>query len=259
MKLFCAKGSALPIKAAAVEYGRLFGRQPIVTVCGLACVQGDCKPREEPHGFVPEVGAGDFDMAVAGAESDMDDLDGAGLVAPGTRRSLGVREAAILVPAGRAPAVQGLEDLFRPGVRIAISTIDCLRGVWEDVCGRAGCIEPVAANITLRVQGCMAIVDAVARGKVDAAFGWASFIHFHPNVRAVRFVPEHRVYRSTCATVVRGAREPEEASAFIEFLRSSEGRALFERYGWVAGNGGGTARAGGTAAPGAAPEPGGPA
>lgn len=233
MKLFCAKGSAPPVAAAARLYGLLSGRQVEVDVCGQACVRGECAKEAGIHGFVPEVAARDYDLAIAGAEADMDDLEMAGKVAAGSRRSLGLRMATILVPAGNPAGITGLEDLARPGVRIGISTIDCLRGVWEDICGRAGCIPQVRQNISVRVTGCMALISAIAQRRVDAAIGWSSFAHSHPRIEALELPNDLRIFRATAAAVLEEARDPEGATRFLDYLCSEPGRLIFVHHGWI--------------------------
>ncbi len=230
MRLFCARGSAAPVWTAARAYREHTSRQVEVAVCGKQCLEG-CEPGQS-HGFVHEVSAGSFDMAIAGSETDMDELDQLGRLVQGSRRSLGMREAALLVPQGNPASVRGLEDLARPGLRVGISTLDCLRGVWEDVCGRHGSIDAVRDNIVDRVQGCMAIIDAVASGRVDAAFGWTSFGHDDPRLEVVRLPPTLRVYRSTAAALlVDGPAHSGHAAEFLEYL-CSDGRAHFLERGW---------------------------
>ena len=214
MRVFCAKGSAPPVIAAARAYRGRSRREVEVAVCGQSCARGQCAPGSTAHGFVPEVAAASFDVAIGGSEADVDDLEQAGMVREGSRRSLGLREAAILVPAGNPAGVRGLLDLARPGLRIGISTIDCLRGVWEDVCGRAGCIHQVSPNISARVTGCMAIIRAVTVGEVDAAFGWSSFAYGNPRVACVRLPPAYRIYRATAAAVLQDAVDPAGAASF---------------------------------------------
>ncbi|MBI2894685.1 MAG: substrate-binding domain-containing protein [Deltaproteobacteria bacterium] len=230
IRIFSARGSAPPVRAAA----RLFGsenRTAIeVAVCSNACVEGACGPG---HGFVQEVTGRRYDAAVAGSESDMDDLDSAGLVEPGTRRGLALREAAILVPRGMEDRIRSLEDLALPGTRIAVSTIDCLRGMWEDVCGRADLIDEVGQNVTLRVAGCMALCDAIVRGRVDAAFGWSSFACLHSRIVAVELPAELRVRRRTVGAVLRGAQDAVAAIGLVDFMASDRGRAVFLDHGWV--------------------------
>lgn len=235
MKLFCARGSAPPLRAAARRYQERFGVLVEVATCGQACVRGACGPGSRGHSFVDEVGAGSFDLAVAGSAADMDDLDYLGRLAPGTRRSLGLREAVILVPESRAARIGGLEDLRQPGVRIAISSIDCLRGVWEDVCGRADCIEEVGRNIAVRVGGCMALLQALGQERVDAAFGWSSFVHLSRSLVARRLPTDFRVYRATVGAVLEGAQAPEVAMSFLAFLTSPDANELFTSQGWIRG------------------------
>lgn len=229
-RLFSARGSAPPVRAAARLFGSESRASVEVAVCSMACVEGACGPG---HGFVEEVTAGRFDAAVAGSESDMDDLDSAGMVEPGTRRGLLLREAAILVPRGTEGRIRSLEDLTRPGVRVAVSTIDCLRGIWEDVCGRADLIDEVGRNVTTRVKGCMALCDAIVRGRVDAAFGWSSFAHLHSRIVAIELPEEFRVRRRTVAAVLRGAQEASTALGLVDFLASKRGQAVFLEHGWV--------------------------
>lgn len=233
MRVFSARGCAPPVREAA----RIFAtarRVPVdVLVCGQSCASGSCGPATAHRGFFDEVAAGRFDVAVAGAESDMDELHMAGLLHDGSRASLGLREAAILVPRSRAGVIGELRDLARPGVRIAISVIDCLRGVWEDVCGRAGCIEEVRRNIAVRATGCMGLVRAVVEARVDAAIGWSSFATFHSNIAAVPLPPEARVRRSVAAAVMRDAADPAGGRALVEFLASAAAAPIYARHGFV--------------------------
>lgn len=233
MKVFSARGSAPPVFAAVKAYRERTGISVDVTVCGNSCVTGDCAPKDADHGFAVEVLEGGFDLAIAGAESDMDDLESTGAVVAGSRRSIGLRQAAILVPAGNPAGIRGLADLAKPGVRVGVSTIDCLRAVWEDVCGRADCIPEVGANIAVRVTGCMAIIESVIHKKVDAAFGWSSFATMSRGIEAILLPPEHRIVRSTCIAILGRSECPDEARAFVDFLTSEDGYRVFVDHGWV--------------------------
>jgi len=218
------------VLAAAERYGAQTGKAVEVALCGAQCAAGDA----HAHGFYREVTDGEFDLAVGGSETDMDELDQAGWLAEGSRRSLGLREAAILTPAGNPANVRRLDDLARPGVRVGVSTVDCLRGVWEDVCGRAGCIPQVRQNVQVRVPGCMAIIRALSRGEVDAAFGWTAFVHFDPQLQIVPLPPDARVLRSTAAAILRRCDDRASAARFLDYLCSAEGQQHFTSRGWLA-------------------------
>ncbi|MBI2893063.1 MAG: substrate-binding domain-containing protein [Deltaproteobacteria bacterium] len=232
MKIFSARGSAPPVVVAARAYRNRTGVPVDVAVCSRGCERGQCGPAFG-GGFVAEVGAGKYDAAVAGAEADWDDLESSGLARGGPRWSLGMRESVLLVPSDNPAGIRSIDDLTRPGVKVAVSTVDCLRGVWEDVCGRAGCVPEVRANISLRVAGCMAIVRAIVEGTVDAAFGWSTFTGFHRRIAAVRLPESSRIYRSTCAGLVKGTADEEEAERFLDFLVWGLGREIFAEHGWL--------------------------
>ena len=130
--------------------------------------------------------------------------------------------------------VGGLEDLARPGLRLGVSVIDCLKGLWEDACGRAGLVEPVRRNISYRANGCIAIVEAVAAGEVDVAFGWTAFRHLAPGRIEVMELPEEvQVKRGTGVALLEFSRRPEEAERFMDFLVTPEVRAFYREYGWT--------------------------
>ena len=122
MKLFSTKGSSPPVIEAAQLFSAHHGIDVVIEACSQGCAGDDHKAHENHHGFTSEVTAGEYDLAIAGSEADMDDLEMTGIVVEGSRHSLGLRETAILIPAENPGRVRTFEDLFRPGMRVAIST-----------------------------------------------------------------------------------------------------------------------------------------
>lgn len=124
--------------------------------------------------------------------------------------------------------------MARPGVRIAVSVIDCLKGLWEDICGRLGLVEPIRDNICYYANGCIAIVEAVATGEVDAAFGWTAFRHLEPDrIEVIEMPQEQQVMRGTCVGMLSFTRAVGPAEQFMNFLTSTESRRFYREYGWV--------------------------
>lgn len=194
---------------------------------------------EEAHGpggddFLQEIAdAGVHDMAVGGAEYLLDDGEVRGIVIPGQRRSIARRQSALLVPTGNPQNIQSLEDLTRPGVRVAVSVLDCLRGLYEDICSRAGLLEPVRKNISFYANGCIAIVEAVAQGKVDAAIGWSAFKHLEPGRIEILPLPrEQSVSRGTGIAMLKFVRDEQAAVQFMDFLVTPRARAFYLELGW---------------------------
>jgi len=129
--------------------------------------------------------------------------------------------------------VHSVEDLARPGVRVAVSVLDCLKGLWEDITGRLGLLEKVRRNICYYANGCVAIVEAVATRQVDAAFGWTAFKHLEPQrIEVVELPRQQQVLRGTGVGMLCFAKEPDKAVRFMDFLASAESRKFYKEYGW---------------------------
>ena len=178
--------------------------------------------------------AGIHDLAIGGAEYLLDDGEVRGIVQRRKRRTIGYRTSALLVPAGNPKGIRSVQDAAKPGVRIAVSVIDCLKGLWEDICGRLGLVEPIRNNITYYANGCIAIVEAVAAGQVDAAFGWTAFRHLEPErIEVIEMPPDQQVMRGTGVGMLSFSKQPDQAERFMNFLATPESRRFYQEYGWV--------------------------
>jgi molybdate transport system substrate-binding protein len=238
VRIFSARACAAPLEKAAKLFEQKTGIAVEISVCSRHCA---CPVAEEATGetggddFLLEIAdAGIHDLAIGGAEYLLDDGEVRGIVQKRKRRTIGYRTSAILVPAGNPENIRSVQDMARPGVRIAVSVIDCLKGLWEDICGRLGLIEPIRNNISYYANGCVAIVEAVATGQVDAAFGWTTFRHLEPSRIEVIEMPKHQqVMRGTCVGLLSFARQSDPAEQFMDFLASPESRRCYREYGWV--------------------------
>jgi len=241
VRIFSAKACAAPLEKAAKLFEKQTGISVEISVCSRHCA----KPiAEEATG---ETGGDDFlleiadarihDLAIAGAEYLLDDGQVRGIVQRHQRRTIAYRTSAIIAPAGNPKNIRCVEDMAKPGVRVAISVIDCLKGLWEDICGRLGLLDKVRGNICYYANGCIAIVEAVATGQVDAAFGWTAFKHLAPGrIEIIEMPKEQQVLRGTCVGLLAWSRELEASRQFMDFLASCQSQKFYEEYGWVMQN-----------------------
>ena len=243
IRVFTARACAAPLQDASRIFEERTGIRVLISQCDRHCAEPKAERATAANAsddFLVEIAdAGVHDLAIAGAEYLLDDGEVRGICVAGQRRTIALRRAAILLPAGNPKGVRELVDLARPGVRVAVSVIDCLKGAWEDICARAGLLEEVRRNITFHANGCVSLVETVAEGRVDAAFGWTTFEHLAPGrIEVVPLPPEQSISRGTGVSMLSFAREPEAARRFIDFLVTPEARACYERYGWTAPSGG---------------------
>jgi len=237
IKIFSARACAAPLEEAARLFQQATGTPVEISVCNRHCaapVAEEAAAQQGNHDFLVEIAEdGIYDLAISGAEYLLDDGEVRGIVCRGERRLIAYRHSAIAVPAGNPSQIKGYADLARLGVRVAISVLDCLKGQWEDVAGRLGLCEAIRPNITFKANGCVAIVEAVAQGKVDAAFGWSAFAHLAPGRLEIVDPPvEHRVLRGTGVALLSTSKNPELARKLMDFLVTPGARACYAKYGW---------------------------
>ena len=237
MRIFSARACAAPLEKAAKLFEEKTGVRVEISVCSRHCAQPVAEEATGETGgddFLLEIAdAGIHDLAIAGAEYLLDDGEVRGIVQRHQRRTIAYRTSAIIVPAGNPRNIRCVEDMAKPGVRVGVSVIDCLKGLWEDVSGRLGLLDKIRENICYYANGCIAIVEAVATGEVDAAFGWTAFQHLEPERIEIIEMPEaQQVSRGTGVGMLSFAKQTEAARQFMDFLASPESRQFYKEYGW---------------------------
>ena len=153
----------------------------------------------------------------------------------------------IMVPAGNPAHIAGLADLGRPGVRLAMPN-----PAWEGVARqirmaleRAG--GPALAHTVYvsKVADGQTILTHIhhrqtplflMQGIADAGVTWKSEAIFqqqigHP-LSHVDIAPADNVTAIYAAAMVRGARHPRAARAWLAFLHSGTAERIFARYGF---------------------------
>ena len=241
VRVFSARACAAPLEKAAELFERQSGIHVEIDVCSRHCAAPVAEEATGETGgddFLLEIAdAGIHDLAIGGAEYLLDDGEIRGIVQKRQRRTIAYRTSAIIVPAGNPGNIRSVEDMARPGVRVAISVIDCLKGLWEDISGRLGLLDKIRGNISYYANGCIAIVEAVATNQADAAFGWTAFQHLEPErIEVIEMPKEQQVLRGTGVGLLSFAKQADAAKQFMDFLVSSQARAFYKAYGWVIPN-----------------------
>ncbi|UCG49548.1 MAG: substrate-binding domain-containing protein [Phycisphaerales bacterium] len=237
VRIFSAKACAAPLEEAAKAFEEQTGIKVAISVCGRHCAEGVAEEATGQTGgddFLLEIAdAGIHDLAIAGAEYLLDDGEVRGIVQKRRRRTIAYRTSSIIVPRGNPKNITCVEDMAGPGVRVGISVIDCLKGLWEDISGRLGLLEKIRRNICYYANGCIAIVEAVATGQIDAAFGWTAFRDLEPErIEIVEMPREQQVLRGTCVGLLSFAKEPENAERLMDYLATAEAREFYKAHGW---------------------------
>lgn len=177
------------------------------------------------------------DLYFPGSSDFMELAKKQGMVVPETERRLAYLVPAINVPKGNPKGIRALSDLTRPGLRIAIANPEtvCVGTYAVELLERQLTQGEVAAfrrNLINYTDSCEKTATAVALGTVDAVLGWSVFQHWDPRRIETIPLPPHQIVRFGYLpiAVATCAQDRRAAQAFIDFLASPEGRAIFARH-----------------------------
>ncbi|MGZ3525463.1 MAG: molybdate ABC transporter substrate-binding protein [Thermodesulfobacteriota bacterium] len=177
------------------------------------------------------------DIYFPGSSDFMEIAKREGLVYPETQKILAYLVPAINVEKGNPKKIYGLKDLTRDGVRLAIANP-------EMVCVGTYAVEIIEKNFTLAqkqklrknlvnyTESCEKTANAISLKAADAVLGWEVFqswdsqrietIYLKPEeIPRIGFIP---------IAISKFTRDKTLAQRFIDFLLSSEGKAIFQKY-----------------------------
>ena len=182
----------------------------------------------------------DADIIYSGAENMMTDFVTAmaGRIVEDTIEPLYLRSSNILVRPGNPGKIRGFRDLLKPGHRIIVVQGAGQAGLWEDMAGRTGdilMVRSLRSNI-VKFAGTSADAKAAwtADPTIDAWIIWGIWQKANPTIaQAVTVEPEYRIYRDSGTGLTKLGQSKPEARAFLAFLRSPQGSAIFKRWGWI--------------------------
>jgi molybdate transport system substrate-binding protein len=175
------------------------------------------------------------DLFCSADEAQMDAVERAGRIAPGTRVVLALNRLVVVVPADRARRLGAIADLLDPAVRrIAVGDPAAVPvGVYtRQYLERVGLWTRLQPRLvpTVNVRAALAAVEA---GNADAAFVYATDAPLAPRVTVAFEVAGDQapaiVYPAAVAT---GGRNEDGGRRLLSFLEREGGRAIFTRFGF---------------------------
>jgi molybdate transport system substrate-binding protein len=173
------------------------------------------------------------DVFVAAAPVHMDLLADAGRIDTGTRIELLRNRMALLVSV--KSGIKSLDELASPDVWVALASEGVPAGDYaRELLGAAGLWEAVSSSI-LSFPHEPAVFQAIQRQLVPAAFVYTSSLHGLDDelLREIGIAADLQPAINYPAAVLKKSRQPRQARRFLDFLRSSDGQAIFERHGFI--------------------------
>ena len=176
------------------------------------------------------------DLFLSADEAQMDGLERAGLVVPGTRRSVLSNTLVAVVPKDSALRIASARDLAGKGVeRLALAEPTSVPvGVYsKKFFERVGIWDALAPKV-VPTENARATLAAVESGNVDAGIVYRTDAAISKHVRIAFEIPAAMGPAiSYPFALVKGAPRETEARRFLAYLGSPAARAVFVRYGFL--------------------------
>lgn len=185
------------------------------------------------------------DVYLAGLKAVRKQIDAGLLQAPAVPYA--TNTLTIMVAAGNPKHIEGLSDLGRPNLRLAMPNpkFEGIARQIEASLDKAGG-KPLESEVyeTKVEQGTTELTHIhhrqtplwIMQGRVDAGVTWQSEAVFQEQAGHAISQVDIPVQQNTTAiyagAVVKGARHARAAQRWLDFIRSKQGLAIFERYGF---------------------------
>jgi molybdate transport system substrate-binding protein len=222
---------AISMKDATEELGRRFMQnRPGVVLRYNFGASGDLQKQIEAGAPI--------DLFVSAGQRQMDELEKKGLIVSATRRVFARNVLTVIKPADSKVDIARASDLLAPRVmRIVVGNPRTVPvGQYAEESLRAqGLWEKLQPKIVFS-ENVRQALDYVARGEVDAGFVYTTDAAIRGRDVKEAFRPPEDTYRPVTypVAVVKDARQPALAGAFIDLLMSQDGRRVLGRFGFLA-------------------------
>jgi molybdate transport system substrate-binding protein len=179
------------------------------------------------------------DVIFSADELRVDQLEKAGLLLPGTRKTILANTLVLVVAADSGASVASLADLTKAEIRhVAIgepATVPV--GTYaKDYLQKLGLWQPLAAKL-VPLDTVRAVLAAVEAGNADAGFVYQTDALISKKVKVAVAVLRAEGPKITYpVAVLRDAKSPESGRALVTFLAGPEAQKVFAKFGFLPPN-----------------------
>ncbi|MGP8320151.1 MAG: molybdate ABC transporter substrate-binding protein [Methanosarcinaceae archaeon] len=142
----------------------------------------------------------------------------------------------IAVPKGNPANITCLADLGKPGLRLAMGDPEaCAIGkLGNSILEKNGIKDSVEKNTIALGATVNALIIYISTGEVDAVITWRESVLFFPDKTDIVEIPgDENIIKTIPIGVLEFSKNDEYARIFVDFVTSDEGKAIYEKYGFV--------------------------
>jgi molybdate transport system substrate-binding protein len=172
------------------------------------------------------------DVYMPGATAYFDSARGMGLV--GNESLVVYHIPVIAVPKGNPAGITCLEDMAKPGVRVALgdNPATAIGQLTDKLLAKNKLLDDVEKNVVTRSGTVNELLVYLSMGQADVGIIWEDL--YVPEKMDLIYIPnKENLVKIAPIGVLTSSEHTTEAEQFIAFVASEEGRAIFTRHGFV--------------------------
>jgi molybdate transport system substrate-binding protein len=138
----------------------------------------------------------------------------------------------IMVPKGNPKNVRTVQDMARPGVRVALGHPEALAvgPLTKRILQRAGVWDTIHKNVVMEAGCIPELTNAVVMKGADAGIMWdASALQVKEHIDIVPIAPELNEVAEVLLATLKFSEDLTEARRFMDYVASDEAKAIFEK------------------------------
>ncbi|MCD6600108.1 MAG: molybdate ABC transporter substrate-binding protein [Dehalococcoidia bacterium] len=141
----------------------------------------------------------------------------------------------ITVPKGNPGDIICLEDFARPGVKLVWGDPEAaaIGKTGKKILEKNGIYDVVWANVVATLPTMNEVMMQIALGQADASINWWDTVKSVEDIDCIEIPREQNIIKIIPIGVTTFSKTPETAREFVNFCASAEGKAIFDKHGFI--------------------------
>jgi len=163
------------------------------------------------------------------------------LILPNSQRVVVYLVSAINVQKGNPKNIKSLQDLAKPGIRVAIANPEgvCVGSFAVEIIEKnfnKEQIKQFRKNLVNYTASCSKTANAISLKQADAVIGWRVFEYWNSNLIQTVPLKKDEIIRVGYIPIAisKFSKNPKLAQKFIDFITSKKAKEIFAKYHYLA-------------------------
>lgn len=180
------------------------------------------------------------DVFASASSKEMDTLVTSSFVTKDVPQVFLTNKLVVIIPANNPAALEKLEDLANPGIKIVLAAEEVPVGKYArqvldlmDASFGNGFKDKVLANVVSNEDNVKQVVAKLQLGEADAGIVYVSDVVAAPTLKSIEIPTELNVIAQYPIAPLAKSANADLAAQFVEYVLSAEGQAILAKWGFA--------------------------